>query len=322
VSSAGVATALATGQTNITAAFSGVTSNSFQLTVVAGLPTSISVSSGSGQSATVGTTFAATLQAAVKDAGGNPVPNVSVIFTAPGSGATGVFSNGLATYTTTTNSSGIAPSLAFTANSTFGSYSVTAAVSGVATPASFSLTNFLAPQLTITETPTGAFVQGQSSGYTVKVADAANAGPTSGTITVTVSLSSGLTLTGLNGGSTWTCTVSTASCFTTAVLNPGNYTTIAVAVTVAYGASSSVSIQAGVAEPGTQSIQSTAPTTVFTACDLTLAGTTTVGDVQTIVNQVLGTAPSANDLNGDGAVNIVDLQIMIRSALGGGCSAS
>ncbi len=322
VNNTGVTTALIAGQTNITASLSGVTSNSFQLTVLAGSPATIGVSSGSGQTATVGTGFAAVLQALFKDGGGNAAPKASVTFTAPSTGASATFSNGLATYTTTTNPSGIATSLAFSANNTFGSYSVNAAVSGVGAPASFSLTNFAPPALTITETATGAFVQGQSSGYAVQVSDDPNAGPTYGTVTVTIGVSSGLTLTAMNGGSTWTCTLATASCSTSRVLNPGNsYALITVTVAVAYGATTASS-QAGVSDAGSLPITTAAPTPVFTACDLTLTGSTTVGDVQTLINEVLGNAPPSHDLTGDGAINILDVQIMLRSALGGACSAS
>jgi hypothetical protein len=57
------------------------------------------------------------------------------------------------------------------------------------------------------------------------------------------------------------------------------------------------------------------------ACDLTHVGGATVGDVQTIIDQALGTVRAVNDLNGDGAVNVVDVQIEINAALGVGCSA-
>jgi uncharacterized repeat protein (TIGR01451 family) len=49
--------------------------------------------------------------------------------------------------------------------------------------------------LTITE-QLGTFIQGQSGIYTVTFANSASAGPTSGPVTVTESLPSGLTLTG------------------------------------------------------------------------------------------------------------------------------
>lgn len=113
-------------------------------------PAAIAATSGSGQSATVSAAFSSPLAATVTDSGGSPVSGVSVTFTAPSSGASGTFAtSGSATESDTTNSSGVATSSAFTANSTTGSYSVTAAVSGVSTPASFSLTNN-APAVTST----------------------------------------------------------------------------------------------------------------------------------------------------------------------------
>src|SRR5262249_42623545 len=61
------------------------------------------------------------------------------------------FSNGLATITATTGSSGQA-SASFTANTQAGSYSVTASVAGVGTPASFSLANVAGAPAAITAT--------------------------------------------------------------------------------------------------------------------------------------------------------------------------
>jgi probable HAF family extracellular repeat protein len=56
------------------------------------------------------------------------------------------------------------------------------------------------------------------------------------------------------------------------------------------------------------------------ACDAYGTGSVTVADVQLIVNEALGVAPSINDLNGDGVVNILDVQIEINAALGLGCA--
>jgi hypothetical protein len=39
-----------------------------------------------------------------------------------------------------------------------------------------------------------------------------------------------------------------------------------------------------------------------------------------LIDEALGVAPAANDLNGDGVVNAVDVQIVINAALGLGCS--
>ncbi len=101
---------------------------------------SIAATSGSGQSTTVSTAFAAPLVATVTT-GGSPTSGATVTFTAPSSGASGTFANGTTTDTETTDASGVATSTAFTANGTAGAYTVTAAVTGVSTPANFSLTN-------------------------------------------------------------------------------------------------------------------------------------------------------------------------------------
>ncbi len=108
------------------------------------------------QSAAINTAFVVPLSVTVKDAGNNPVPGVSVTFTAPGSTATGAFATGGGCTATgcivTTNSSGVATANTFTANGQVGSYSVTA-TSGSLTPVNFSLSN--------TDTP--ATVTGVSS---------------------------------------------------------------------------------------------------------------------------------------------------------------
>ncbi|HLN05908.1 MAG TPA: hypothetical protein VK217_06505, partial [Acidimicrobiales bacterium] len=60
---------------------------------VIGNPASITVYSGSGQSATVHSAFSAPLVAKVTDSHGTGIPGVTVTFTAPGSGAAGTFAN-------------------------------------------------------------------------------------------------------------------------------------------------------------------------------------------------------------------------------------
>lgn len=59
--------------------------------------------------------------------------------------------------------------------------------------------------------------------------------------------------------------------------------------------------------------------TTFSPCDVTQDGSTTIADVQAMVNQVLGSAAALSDLNGDGKVNVVDVQIVINAVLGQGC---
>src|SRR5260370_1034296 len=134
------ADATAGGPYNVAASVSAVANPAnFSLTNTVGPPAKVVVTSGSGQSTTVNTAFSGPLAATVTDAGNNPVNNVVVTFTAPGSGASGTFAGGM--NTATTNVSGAATSAAISANSTAGGpYNVVASATG-ATSANFSLTN-------------------------------------------------------------------------------------------------------------------------------------------------------------------------------------
>ena len=115
-------------------------STSNLLTVL--FPASIAVQTGGTRSATVNTAFGINLAAKVEDQNGTPVPGITVTFTAPGSGASGIFTGGTNTITETTTSGGIATAPTFTANTIAGGpYTVTAAVTGVSPSANFSLTN-------------------------------------------------------------------------------------------------------------------------------------------------------------------------------------
>ena len=100
-----------------------------------------SITAGGTQSANTGATFATNLAVTVLDSLNNPLPGVSVVFTAPSSGASGTFATGgTNTQTVTTNASGVATASAFTANGAGGSYQVSAAVNGLSN-LNFSLTN-------------------------------------------------------------------------------------------------------------------------------------------------------------------------------------
>src|SRR5260370_23114534 len=101
------------------------------------------------QNAVINTAFANALAVTVKDSGGNPVAGVNVTFTAPGSGASGLFSNSTVTIVVATNASGVA-SAPFTANGVAGGpYTVTATAAGLAT-VNFSLTNMAGAASTMT----------------------------------------------------------------------------------------------------------------------------------------------------------------------------
>src|SRR4029078_7268269 len=111
----------------------------FSLTNAPGAANSIVTIAGTPQSTTVGTSFGSALQAKVTDSLSNPLSGVAVTFTSPASGASATMaaSNSV---TVNPNSSGIATSPVPLANSTPGSYSVTASVTGL-TPVTFDLSN-------------------------------------------------------------------------------------------------------------------------------------------------------------------------------------
>lgn len=113
--------------------------NSGLLTVVPGTATSIAATAGTPQSTRTGTAFPTKFGARVRDAAGNPTKGVLITWSAPVSGASGMFS--VDGSTATTDSNGAATSGVFTANTVAGSYTVVASLpAGVAT-VTFSLTN-------------------------------------------------------------------------------------------------------------------------------------------------------------------------------------
>ena len=125
----------------------------------------------------------------------------------------------------------------------------------------------LPPVLSIAKAHTGNFTLGQIGAiYTVTVLNAAGAGPTSGLVTVTETVPSGLTLVSM-AGTGWTCPGTAANnCTRSDVLAAGaSYPTITVAVNVAANATSpqvnSVSVSGG----GSPGANTTDPTTIVGA---------------------------------------------------------
>ena len=108
----------------------------------------------------------------------------------------------------------------------------------------------LTPDLTITKTHAGSFVQGQTGGaYTITVKNSGSA-TTSGVVTVTDLIPAGLTLTAING-SGWSCTVPSGSCTRSDALPAGSsYQPITVTVNVAANAPASVTNTAAVSGGG------------------------------------------------------------------------
>ena len=60
----------------------------------------------------------------------------------------------------------------------------------------------------------------------------------------------------------------------------------------------------------------------ISACATTGDGAPSVADVQSVINEALGTKTAVNDFNNDGAVNVVDIQTVIDAVLGLGCFAT
>ena len=136
------------GSYAVTASAAGsATVADFALTNTPGAPASIAVVSGSGQKANFAMRFATPLVAVVKDAYGNLLSGVSVIFAAPESGPSATVTGS----PIETGADGEA-SVTATAGTIGGSYTVTAAVANVTTAAAFTLTNTKAPSLVVDTT--------------------------------------------------------------------------------------------------------------------------------------------------------------------------
>ena len=119
------------------------------------------------------------------------------------------------------------------------------------------------PGLTITKTHVGNFSQGQTNAtYTVTVSNRTGFGPTSGAVTVTETVPTGMTLVSMTG-SAWTCATNT--CTRSDSLSPGaSYPAIAVTVNVASNASSPLVNQVGVSGGGSAAANTT-DSTIITA---------------------------------------------------------
>jgi DNA-binding beta-propeller fold protein YncE len=133
---------------------SSTNATSSSIVVSATSASSVIALAGGGQSAVIGAAFATALQVKVVDIYSNPVSGATVTISAPGSGVSATPSSptcstaadGTCSVTATAN--GIASSTA---------YSVSASVSGVSTPATFSLTNNQA-STTIATIPTATSI--------------------------------------------------------------------------------------------------------------------------------------------------------------------
>jgi protocatechuate 3,4-dioxygenase beta subunit len=153
------------GRFTATAATAGTTEvASFSLDNLAGKPPTISRLAPAKESATTGARYRKSLRVKVRDGHGDPFQGATVTFTlgaatsgggagAGGSAGPGAsFADGSSQATETTNASGIATSPRFSADTTAGRFTATAATTGTSNVASFSLDNRAGKGPTITVT--------------------------------------------------------------------------------------------------------------------------------------------------------------------------
>ena len=153
------------------------------------------------------------------------------------------------------------------------------------------------PILTLTKTHAGNFTQGQAGAtYTVSVSNAASGGPTSGTVTVTETAPSGLSLVSM-AGTGWTCPAGGTACTRSDVLAAGaSYPAITVTVNVAANATSPQVNTVSVSGGGSGSANATDSTTIIAVATLTVScnpssGPVMVGIPYTATCTVSGGAP-------------------------------
>ena len=228
------------GAYTITASVSGgTTTGIFNLTNLAGAPATVTPTAATAtQSVPAGQPFTA-LAVVVKDSFGNVVTNQAVVFQAPttAGAASGTFSNGTATITVNTDSTGTATA-PFTANSVAGGpYNVTATVNAIV--GKFNLTNTAGSATHIAAgsgtTPQNIGIgQPSAKALSVTLTDANN-NPVNGqtvTFTITAANGAGATFAGTGNPTTVQATsvsgVATAPVLT-ANLVLGSYTATATA---------------------------------------------------------------------------------------------
>ena len=176
------------GQHTVNAVFSGLPPVVFTGTATADVPTTITMVSGNGQSAPVGTAVTNPLVVRVTDASDNPVPGVSVAWVAEGGGS-------VSADNTPTDAQGLAQ-VSRTLGLLPGQYTTTASVVGLqGSPVTFvsSATVGAPAQLALTQQPGSPVVSGGAftPSPTVQVQDAqGNAVPVGG-VPILVTITSG-----------------------------------------------------------------------------------------------------------------------------------
>jgi uncharacterized repeat protein (TIGR01451 family) len=175
------------------------------------------------------------------------------------------------------------------------------------------------PVLEIAAAHAGNFVLGEPASYTLFVANAPWASPTSGTVSVSDTVPTGLSFVSMAGAG-WSCTGTTCT-INPALVGGAGYSPITGAVNVASNASSPV-VNHATASGGGSAIANASDTITIVplSCFVTGGSSASIVDVQSIINEGLGTLPSQHDLNRDGVVNVVDIQIVINAVLYQSCT--
>ena len=166
------------------------------------------------------------------------------------------------------------------------------------------------PDLTITKTHSGNFTQGQTGATYTITANNIGTIATSGTVTVTDTLPSGLTATAISGTG-WSCTLGTLTCTRSDALSAGSsYSAITLTVNVANNAAASVTNSVSVSgggETNTGNDTATDATTIIQPPDLIITKTHTgnftqgqTGAAYTITLTNSGSGPTS------GTVTVVD----------------
>ena len=141
---------------------------------VAQVPASIGVNGNGMQATQVLTAFGTPPIVSVKDAGGNPVANTPVTFTAPASGASGTFSNGSNVIVVSTDVNGIANAGTFTANAVAGEPFAVGVTAGAAAMVNFNFTGVAGVATHLSLIGSGSAVEGTPFSLTLTALDASN----------------------------------------------------------------------------------------------------------------------------------------------------
>jgi uncharacterized repeat protein (TIGR01451 family) len=162
-----------------------------------------------------------------------------------------------------------------------------------------------APVLAITKSHTGSFTQGQTGAtYTVHVTNN-GPGPTAGTVTVTDTAPSGLTVTNMTG-TNWNCAGTT--CTRSDALNAGSsYEDITVTVSVANNATTPLVNQASVSGGGTTgTVTANDSTVILQAPDLTLSKSHSGNFTQGLTGNYTLTVANSGNGSTSGTTTVVD----------------